>query len=296
MTSSRTKKFRVIAAVLAVALASSACGSASGSSGATTAADPYDLVQPGTITAAITSDGAPFASVDKDGKPIGLLIDLNDHIAQQLGLKIVYKSTSQDAAFAGLTAGKYDMLSIGLIETPEREKNVAFTKPIYWSQNVALVRSDSTVADAEGLSGKRVGVSQKSAQAEYADAHFTGAKLVQEPDNVSGVTQLLSGNLDSMFIGSASASIIVPQHPGKLKAAFSVYLDSPSAQAMGKDKTKFLAGYDAELTKAADDGTLLKIYDKYFAASKLQFPEELYTFYPQVKEQMEKRGSAPANT
>jgi ABC-type amino acid transport substrate-binding protein len=272
----------------ALTLAVAACGGSDGGG----KANPYGLIHPGTITAATTADDQPFVTLDNTGKPTGMLVDLNSLIAQALGAKVVYKTTDLNSAFAGLTAHQYDLISVGLVATPERKKNVAFTKAIFWGQNVVIVRADSPAKSAADLTGKRVGASQNSNQADYTKQHLPKSTLVSEPSDTAAVSQLLNGNLDSAVMGSTQASIVMPQHPGKLKIIISAPQDNPGALAINKTETKFVAAYDEQLTKLVDQGVLLKLYNKYFAQIHLPYPSKMFTIWPQIQQQL--KTQAPA--
>lgn len=266
-----------------------ACGSDSDSGSAPSAKNHYDLVQSGTITAAITAGDYPFVSPDASGKPVGLLIDLNNMISKRMGLKIVYKTTTVQAGLPALTSGQYDMMSVGLVASPDRKKSVAFTKPIFWGQNVIVVPAKSNAKTLADFSGKRVGAGANSSQSDFANKSMKSAHLVSEATDSAGVSQLLAGNLDAMVLGSTHVSQIFTQHPGKLKTALTSPQDQPGAMAVNKKLTTFLDAYNKQLTVLANNGTFLKLYDKYFP--DLPYPTQMYQYWPSIQQQVAKQGS-----
>ncbi|HEX3786567.1 MAG TPA: ABC transporter substrate-binding protein [Pseudonocardiaceae bacterium] len=283
---------RLALSVIPVALAAfliTACGSSGGSSAGD---NKLGLIQPGTITAAITAGGAPFASVDANGQPVGLLIDLNNAIAKNLGVKIVYKQTDVNGAFSGITANRYDVLAIGLVDTPAREKSVNFTKPIYYGTNVVLVPKSSSVTSPAQLAGKRVGASAASTQYDYAQAALKGAQLISEASNSAGISQLSDGNLDAYVGGGTQIATLMNQAPGKFKIAFTAPQTSPGAIGMNKKEAAFEAAYNTQLANLINDGTFLKIYNKFFASLNLPFPPGLYKFWPTLQKQVQAAGGS----
>src|SRR4051812_42145252 len=87
-----------------------ACGAGSTTDSAVTS-DRYGLATAGTITAGVSQGDAPFVSPDASGKPVGMLVDLNDEIAKRMGLRIVYKLTTISGGLLSLvTAGHFDMM------------------------------------------------------------------------------------------------------------------------------------------------------------------------------------------
>jgi polar amino acid transport system substrate-binding protein len=280
---------RLVSALAATAVAVttlSACGSDSGS--AASGGPDYGLVDPGTITAAVTAGDYPFVSPDATGKPVGLLVDLNDAISSRMGLKIVYKTTTVQAGLPALTSGQYDMMSVGLVASDERKKSVAFTMPIFWGQNVIVVPASSTAKAIGDFGGLRVGSGANSTQADFANKTLTSSKLVSEATDSAGVNQLLAGDLDAMVLGSTHVGQIFQQHPGKLKVALESPQDQPGAMAVNKKLTTFLDAYDKQLTDLANDGTFLKLYQKYFP--DLPYPTQMYQYWPVIKDQLAKQG------
>jgi polar amino acid transport system substrate-binding protein len=279
LTLRRSVSTAAVAAVAATALA--ACGSGSTPSNA----PDYGLAQPGTITAAVTAGDYPFVSPDATGKPVGMLVDLNNLIASRMGLKIVYKTTTIQAGLPGLTSGQYDMMSVGLVATDERKKSVAFTKPIFWGQNVVVVPSNSNATTVADLAGKRVGAGANSQQEDFVKSNMKSSQLVSEPTDSAAVSQLLDGNVEAIVLGSTHVGQVFGQHPGKMKVALVSPQKQPGAMAVNKKLTKFLAAYNQQLTDLADNGTFLKLYQKYFP--NLPYPTQMYQFWPSIQKQIE---------
>jgi ABC-type amino acid transport substrate-binding protein len=284
------RRFAVVVAAVAVIATVSACssGGAAPATSDTATGGPvdYGLTTPGTITAATTAGGAPFASVDGTGKPVGMLIELNNRIAKGMGLKTVYKTTDTPAGLGGLTSGTYDMMAVGLVESPERAESVAFTKPIFWGQNAVLVRADSKVKTLDDLDGLRVGAGTGSQQYDFAVKSLPKAQLVTEATSAGGVSQLLNGNLDAFLIGATHTSVIIPENPGKLKVALAVDQDVPGGMAINKKLTVFQKAYQAELTKMVKNGTLIDLYYKYFDTKTVPYPASMYKIWPELKQQV----------
>jgi ABC-type amino acid transport substrate-binding protein len=282
------------AVIVAIALAvQTACGGGDSGSTSAGATNDYGLLQPGTITAGVVADDYPFVSPDTTGKPVGMLVDLNNIIAERMRLKIIYKTTTLQAGLPGLTSGQYDMLSVGLVASEERRKSVAFTKPIFWGQNVVLVPASSTAATAADLAGKRVGAAANSSQEDFAKKSLTASQLVSEASDLAAASQLLAGNLDAMVLGSTHVGQVFEQHPGVLRVAYGSPQDTPGAMAVNKKLTKFLDDYNKELGALADDGTFLKLYQKYFP--ELPYPTQMYQFWPSIKEQIDRQTPKPGS-
>lgn len=271
------------AAVVAVT-GLSACG------GGDSAGQDYGLTRPGTITAAITAGDYPFVSPDETGKPVGMLVDLNNLIASRMHLNIVYKTTTIEAGLPGLTSGQYDMMSVGLVQTPERKRSVAFTRPIFWGQNVLVVPAGSTAKKLSDFTGKRVGAGSNSQQEDFVKKNLKNAHRIAEPTDSTAVNQLLSGNVDAACLGSTHVPKVLQEHPGKLRIAVTSPQDQPGAMAVNKKLPKFLTAYNKQLTALANDGTFLKLYKKYFP--HLPYPKQMYKYWPAIEKQVKQQKGA----
>jgi ABC-type amino acid transport substrate-binding protein len=282
MTGQRIRRVLVAAtAVAALGASLAACGSGGQSDG-------YGLTQDGTITAGVTAGDAPFVSPDPSGKPVGLLVDLNNVIAQRMGLKITYKMTTVSAGLSLVTAGQLDMLAVGMLPTPARKKSVDFSQPFYLASDDVLVPAGSSVHSADDLKGKRVGAGQSSAQADFVTAKVPGATLISQPTNGAGVTQLLSGNLDAMVLASTEVPTVLKENAGRITIAYSAPHDEASAMPINNKLTSFEKAYGEQLAKTMDDGTFLKLYDRYFPGEP--YPSQMFTYWPQLRDQIKKGG------
>jgi ABC-type amino acid transport substrate-binding protein len=279
-------RFRTVLSALAVGglLTVAACSS-TGSPNTAGTDDRYGLAVPDTITAAVPQGDAPFVSPDATGKPVGMLIDLNDLIAQRMGLKIIYKLSTVGAGLPLVTAGQYDMMIADLTMSDERKRNVAFTAPFYVDANDVLVRSDSPVTAVADLDGKRVGAGIGSAQADFAAKSLTQADVVTLQTNATGIDQLLNGNLDGFVVSSVQAVTVLAQHPGLLRVGVSVESPIPEAMAVRKGLDEFLTDYNQHLASVVNDGTFLKLYHKYFPGQ--QYPSSVLEYWPSLRAQLE---------
>ena len=283
-----TTRMIIAAAVIAGLTTLTAC-SGSGDAdkpakAANAATTDYGLAVPGTITAGVPQGDAPFVSPDPNGKPFGMLVDLNDLIAKRMGLKIVYNSTTVSAGLPLVTSGRYDMMIADLTMSDERKKNVDFTEPFYVDANDVVVSADSSIKDVADLDGKRVGAGIGSAQFDFATKFLPKAQLVSVVTNASGLDQLLNGNLDGFVLSSVPTTTVLAANPGKLKVGVSVDNDIPEAMAVNKKLTAFKAAYNKQLAKAIDDGTFLKLYTKYFPG--VDYPSTMFKFWPSLETQV----------
>jgi polar amino acid transport system substrate-binding protein len=253
------RKIAVLAASAALMIGLAACGDDTAG-----ADNPYNLIAPGTITAATVTDQPPFAVASKSGaKPEGFAIDLAEEVAKRLGLKIDYKVTALPGLLAGVTANQYDMGISGIGATEERKKNMAFVKPYYWSYTAVLTKTDSKAAALTDFGGKKVGVVSGSVQEKFAGTQIPGATLSQFKDQPSAIAQLLSGGIDAFVVGGADAEEYVEREKGLKIAAEGDSLQG-TAFPIKKGNEALVKALDTKIDEIIADGTFMKLYQKWF--------------------------------
>lgn len=254
----------ISAAITAAVLAG--CSAATPTaSGSPSNANPYHLITPGVIEAAVSGAQPPFDQADTSGKPTGFDIDLIERAAKALHLTVDYRTTTVPAGIQGLSSHQYDMVVDGLGVTPERQQSILFTKGIYWATTAFMTKSSSSVSKPADLSGKHVAVVTGTVQVGYL-AKIKGAVPVEFDSPNAAVSALNSGTVDAFIVGEPSTPAYLAQFPS-LKVAATEPVDHPTAMAAQLGNTALVDAVDAQIGKLVDDGTFLRLYKKYFNAS-----------------------------
>ena len=146
----------------------------------------------------------PFAGMDSfefRGKKTGFLHalvgDMQEHLVLRLALADV---NGWDDAYSRFVNGEIDVL-YGANPTPERERIMAFSRPVLRLPYVVLARKDSTIQTLGDLDGRRIGFIANdfvSGQlpAEYPNIRFEKAEY---PDQEHALKDLVSGALDGFI-------------------------------------------------------------------------------------------------
>src|SRR6187551_720933 len=154
MTRHRALIFTAVTAAAAVLLVGCAGGSAAPSSSAT--ADEFGLVTPGTLTVATEGTYRPFSFHEEGtGDLAGYDVELIEAVADKLGLDVKFEETQWDAIFAGLDAGRFDLIANQVSINPEREAKYLFSDPYTVSPGVIVVKEDDdSIESFDDLAGK----------------------------------------------------------------------------------------------------------------------------------------------
>ncbi|PMS17002.1 ABC transporter substrate-binding protein [Trinickia dabaoshanensis] len=221
------------------------------------------------IRIGVDASYAPFESKAADGKLVGFDIDLGNEICKRLHAKCVWVENDFDGMIPGLKAKKFDGVLSSMTITPEREKQIAFSKPLFETPTALVAKKGSGILpSADSLKGKSVGVEQGTIQETYAKQNWEakGVKVVPYQNQDQVYQDLISGRLDAALQDKVQADLGFLKQPRG--AQFQQVGDSiPSgAAAMGLRKED--ADLKADVDKAIDgimkDGTYKKIEKKYF--------------------------------
>jgi polar amino acid transport system substrate-binding protein len=103
----------------------------------------------GEITVSLNRGYPPFA-MEKDGKIIGLDVDLAKLLADYLGVKVKFiRPETYDQQIPKLLAGESDIIMAAMTRTVERGLKVNFSAPYFEVSQAALVQRDLIPAQAD---------------------------------------------------------------------------------------------------------------------------------------------------
>ncbi len=98
------------------------------------------LSQKRTVTMCVDPDWAPFERLDENGTHVGIAADLIQLVVQRTGLDIKpLPVRTWDESLAASKDGRCQIMSF-LNQTPERERWLRFTSPIFLDPNVLITR------------------------------------------------------------------------------------------------------------------------------------------------------------
>jgi cystine transport system substrate-binding protein len=267
----RTRTILGLAAASAALLALAACssgdsGSGSGA-GADAAGDEYGLVQAGTLTVATEGTYRPFSfHEDGSGDLVGYDVEVAEAVAEKLGLEVSFQETQWDAIFAGLDAGRFDVIANQVSITPEREEQYLFSAPYTVSRGVVVVNEgDTSISSFDDLEGKTTAQSLTSNWYELATE--SGANVEAVEGWAQAVSLLQQGRVDATVNDQLTFLDYVNSTPdAAIEVAAETDETSESAFALTQDKEALVEAIDEALAELRDEGVLAELGEKYFGA------------------------------
>ncbi len=261
------------AGVLTLAGCSSNSSSAAGStvsgsaSSAAAADDQLSAIQNrGTLIVALEGAWQPWSFHDASDTLVGYDVEVSRAIAEKLGVEPDYVESDWDSLFAGLDAGRYDLVCNGVEVTEERAKTYDFTTPYAYIHTALAVKKDNdTITCFEDLKGKTTANSLASTYMELAESY--GA-TVQGIDTLEETIQLLTaGRIDATLNADVSFYDYLNIHPD---ADFKIVAQTEEASHVaiplrkGEASASLLEAINAAIDALRADGTLTEISERYF--------------------------------
>ena len=248
---------------------SSAAGSAaSGSASSAAAADDQlaAIQNRGTLIVALEGAWQPWSFHDASDTLVGYDVEVSRAIAEKLGVEPEYVESDWDSLFAGLDAGRYDLVCNGVEVTEERAKTYDFTTPYAYIHTALAVKKDNdTITRFEDLKGKTTANSLASTYMELAESY--GA-TVQGIDTLEETIQLLTaGRIDATLNADVSFYDYLNVHPD---ADFKIVAQTEEASHVaiplrkGEASASLLEAINTAIDALRADGTLTEISERYF--------------------------------
>ena len=261
------------AGVLTLAGCSSNSGSSAAASGAassaasTGAADQLAAIQTnGKLVVALEGAWQPWSYHDESDTLVGYDVEVSRAIAEKLGVEPEYVESDWDSLFAGLDAGRFDIVCNGVEVTDERAKTYDFTTPYGYIHTALAVRKDNEdIKSFEDLKGKTTANSLASTYMELAESY--GA-TVQGIDTLEETIQLLTaGRIDATLNADVSFYDYLNVHPD---ADFKLVAQTEDASHVaipvrkGDNSASLLEAINTAIEELRADGTLKALGEKYF--------------------------------
>ena len=245
----------------------STAASGTAASVAPAASDQLSSIQSsGKLIVALEGAWQPWSFHDESDTLVGYDVEVSRAIAEKLGVEPEYVESDWDSLFAGLDAGRYDIVCNGVEVTDERAKTYDFTEPYGYIYTALAVRKDNEdITSFEDLKGKTTANSLASTYMELAESY--GA-TVQGIDTLEETIQLLTaGRIDATLNADVSFYDYLNVHPD---ADFKIVAQTEDASHVaiplrkGDASATLLEAINTAIDELRADGTLKELSEKYF--------------------------------
>ena len=212
-----------------------------------------------------------------NGKYVGFHTEMGERVAadlqKQLGLtklELKYQPVTSQNRIPLLQNGTVDLECGSTTNNAARQKDVAFAVTTYVEEVGIAVRTNSNVHQVKDLNGKSVatttGTTSVQTLRKNERAGGIDFKEVYGKDHADSFLLLESGRAEAFVMDKSimAANIAKSKNPGDFKILDEVLSVEPIACMLRKDDPAFKKAVDDSIKRQIKDGSLAKLYDKWF--------------------------------
>lgn len=231
-----------------------------------------DIKKKGTLTVGMLVDFPPYGTVDASNQPDGYDADVAKLLAKDLGVKLNLVPVTGPNRIPFLLTNKVDLLVASLAVTPERAKQVQFSRPYSAATIVLYGPKKTSIKTPADLKGLRIAVARASTQDTALTAMAPqGADIRRFDDDASAMQALLSGQVDAIGCSTTVAAQIA-KRAGDTYENKLVLREQFMAVAMRQGQADLEKTVNAFIEKNLANGELNKLYQKWLQASLPAMP------------------------
>ena len=231
----------------------------------------------GAVTMGVRESSGALSYTLGDGKYAGFLVEICNtvlrDIQKQLNMKtldIKYSPVTSQNRIPLLQNGTVDIECGSTTNNATRQKDVAFAVTTYVEEIRIAVKANSGITSLNQLNGKKVATTTGTTSVQLLRKHerATGVNFeeVFGKDHADSFLLLESGRADAFVMDGSilAGNIANAKNPADFRIVGEVIAVEPIAIMMRKDDPTFKKAVDDSIIKMMKDGTLTKLWDKWF--------------------------------
>ena len=225
---------------------------------------PDELKKKGSINVGLLVDFPPYGTVDASNNPDGYDADVARLLGKDWGVPVKLVPVTGPNRIPFLLTNKVDVLIASLAVTPERAKQVQFSKPYSAATIVLFAPKKMNIKAPADLKGVKVAVARASTQDTALTAIAPeGTEIRRFDDDASAMQALLSGQVDAIGCSTTVAAQIAKRAGAGTYEQKLVLKQQLMAVAMRPGQPELQKAVDAFVTKNTANGELNKLYHKW---------------------------------
>ena len=197
---------------------------------------------------------APYEYYE-NGEIVGVDVAIAKEIAKELGKKLVVKNVDFDSIVSELKSGKADFAAAGMSITEERKKQVDFTIEYVTSNQVVVVKKDSSLNDITQLDGKRIAVQLGTVGDSYVTENYKNSEIHRQKKFLVAAEAVKNNKADCIVMDQIPAQQLVSQNP-ELKILDGILFKDSYGMAVKKGNTELLDTMNTVLQRLIDEGKI----------------------------------------
>lgn len=229
--------------------------------------DRLEIIKEKGVITFVTAGDPPFAYINPETNQLsGIDAEIIGEITKRLGINKIEMKKAQFSELLErlITDDSIDLATNGLYITPERQKIVSFTQPLYKESEVVVVPKASKINFMDDLKNAVVGVEKGTKFSDLAQG-WKEKNLVKDVvifnDNIEVLNAVNSGKVDAAVSDSAIVKYALKDEKLFLKTlkSYIPQLYGKIGIAVKKGDTALLNALNEKINEMKTDGSLYAI-------------------------------------
>lgn len=232
----------------------------------------------------------PFETVDENGDPTGISVDLAYELGEYLGRDVEIVDLEFGSLITALETNEIDIIIGSMSITDERAKKINFSDPYFYFPLITVLNKTfydqyqpQNKADLFGITDEVTYVGPKSfVSLSIPQAEAENPVIHEVNDSNAAVLEVIAGTSDAFIISASSAAGYHSENPDTTVLMWDPITSSPIGMGMRKSDTDLLADVNEFISKLGDpNGVYARLADKYDDIIAEELPGQGLAFYTQ---------------
>ncbi|WP_020225584.1 amino acid ABC transporter substrate-binding protein [Holdemania massiliensis] len=225
-----------------------------------------EIQQRGTLIIGTEGTYSPNSYHDESGALVGFDVEVAQAVAAKLGVEAQFVEAEWDSLFAGMDAGRIDVVVNEVEYSEQRAQKYNFSQPYTYVHGALLVAADNAeIQSFDDLKGRRSAQNLTSSWGLQAESY--GAELVSVDTLAQCIDLLNTGRADATLNAETAFYDYLNQHPeAPVKIVALSDSTTSSLIPVRKDNAKLLQAINEALDEMKSSGELAALSEKYFGS------------------------------
>lgn len=230
----------------------------------------------------------PFETVDGEGNPTGISVDLANELGEYLGRDVEIIDLEFGSLITALETNEIDIIIGSMSITSERAKKINFSDPYFYFPLITVLNKDfynqyepETKEDLFSITDEVIYVAPKSfVSLSIPQAEAENPVIHEVNDSNAAILEVVSGTSDAFIISASSAAGYQSENPDTTVLMWNPITSSPIGMGMRKSDTDLLEDVNEFISKLGDpNGVYERLADKYDDIIAEELPGQGLAFY-----------------
>jgi polar amino acid transport system substrate-binding protein len=215
----------------------------------------------------------PFETIDEQGRPAGVSVDLSNAIGERLGRPVIIENTAFDGLIPALKTGRIDAIVSSMTATAERAESIDFSEPYVDTGLCLLAGKNSSlksIADAD-RPGAHIAVKKGTTGHLWAAANLHQATILVLDKEAACVLEVVQGKADAFIYDQLSVFRHWQRYRDTTRALLEPFRRESWAVGIRKGDAELVRAVNAALSDFRATGGFDRLGDRWLKDEKQAF-------------------------